>query len=324
MKIGIRDFQSLKSVNLEFEGFAVVTGESNLGKSALVRAVRALIFGMLGEHFIRKGSQMTAVGVKFDDSLTMKWQKVPASNKAPGLETTLKVNDQTYTKLGRDQSSIAEPLGFVNIQTEAGYIRPQIAGQFDKAFLLDVGETTVAEVFKVLGRGDVVATAREHARRDLGKSKSELKIRSSDRELAATAVAKMQWLPELLAKVGVFQASVKEVKPREDLLGEVGQHLMADIPESLPKVPQLLDDVMARKLGWIEEYAGTQDIQVPGIPSPSVREVALLEAVTEYLETATELEKSIRDTDTELKEVTKAVKNLEEELGVCPVCGKDF
>lgn len=323
MLISISNFQSIEKSKLDFSGFAVVTGESNLGKSAIIRAVSALTFGLPGDYYVRRGTSVAAVGVKFDDSLVVKWQKVPTSKKVPGRETLLDINGVRHTKLGRDHYSLLEPLGLLSIDSPSGDVRPQIAKQFDKAFLLDLPESVVAEVFRTLGRGDVVASARDAARKDLARNKSEQKVREGDVGPLQTAVASQNWVRPLATEVKIRIGQVQEILPRVKLLDGVVALLSEKFPDAVPNVPALKD--LSRELEVLSGIESHSEIQVPDIPKVSASEdVEFLTRVRELEADEVKVANSLDNIIEELLSTKTAKLKMEKELGVCPTCGSSF
>ena len=57
MKLIVENFQSLKKAEIEIPiGFTSITGPSDIGKSAIVRAFQAAVFGWPSYWFVRNGS----------------------------------------------------------------------------------------------------------------------------------------------------------------------------------------------------------------------------------------------------------------------------
>lgn len=325
MKIGVSCFQSLERVSLEFEGFTVITGDSNLGKSALIRAASAPVFGIPGDYYVRGGRPSCSVGIRFDPTLALKWMKVPAGSKAPGKETTLDINGVQHTKMGRDQFSLTEPLGFVSIPTSAGELRPQFAFQFDKAFLLDVSDTTVAEVFKALGRGDIVANARDAARRDSAKTKSDLKVRESDYGQQVDVVKKLQWVRAFNSDLAIIVSSLPQIKVLEGARSRLDAWLSAGVPESLPPVPALDYSVegLLSLLAKIDSYREIEIPSVPALPSETVA-FGIIDAIEAYERDVKTTEEQLAYTEKALAAAEEEKKALETQMGVCPFCGGEF
>ena len=79
IELEVRDFQSIKQAKLTFEGFAVIVGPSNYGKTALFRALRTAIKGSSGNSFIRHGRPTAFMTFKHvprsGDPLAINWTK---------------------------------------------------------------------------------------------------------------------------------------------------------------------------------------------------------------------------------------------------------
>ena len=54
-EVEVRNFQSVEHAVFRIEGFTALVGRSNIGKSALVRAVKAALTGATGTDFVRHG-----------------------------------------------------------------------------------------------------------------------------------------------------------------------------------------------------------------------------------------------------------------------------
>jgi len=137
MKIRVRNFQSLDDVSIDVEGFTVLTGKSNIGKSALTRAITGAIFGIPGDAYVQRGSNTTRVSLS-DPEFGLIWRKVKV--KRASEETALQImqagETSFYTKLGREHSKLTAPLKLLEIKVSSGKVfRPQFAAQHDPIFL---------------------------------------------------------------------------------------------------------------------------------------------------------------------------------------------
>src|SRR5574341_1202033 len=79
-RIVAKDFQSLSDVDIDLGQLTVITGRSNSGKSAVIRAVAAAVFNRTGQGFIRRGADKAQVRLQFDDRW-LHWEK-PAKSGA--------------------------------------------------------------------------------------------------------------------------------------------------------------------------------------------------------------------------------------------------
>src|SRR3954469_16106248 len=64
--IAIRNFQSLRQVDLELGTFTVIVGPSSSGKSALMRAFKAVASNVRGSGMITRGQSQMAISYQTD------------------------------------------------------------------------------------------------------------------------------------------------------------------------------------------------------------------------------------------------------------------
>lgn len=336
MKVRVSSYQSIASADIEAVGFTAVTGHSNIGKSALLRAVAAALFGQEGDHFVRKGQAACTVTVEHDGH-TIEWQKV--RKKKPGLENCVVVDGEKFTRLGKGHGDLVGPLGYQTIKAGGELIRPQYATQYDDIFLLTATPNTAAEVFKMLGRVDVVTRAHGAARGDLRKTGTELGIRKQDSEGAWEALCELGWVEafeefhrQLVERVEQREAEAGERRYtlREfERLEELGE------PRSLPAEPVLPNaDSIADLLKQIEEFeavAPRGDLPAaPGLVELALQVTETRERLADILtfEEVLGFEEETRSALETMRQREHAVEDrkraLEEELGACPVCQRDF
>jgi len=171
-EITIKNFQSIKEASLNIEGFTVIIGRNNIGKSAIIRAIGSALSNQTGSDFIRRGEKSTEVSIK-RDGLDLLWKK--------GSSSSYKINGESFSKLNR---SVPEPIlnhGFRKIEAVSPALDPLIADQFNPLFLIDKSGTSIpTEVLSALYQLDVLNRADEACQKDLRSNKSLLKIREED------------------------------------------------------------------------------------------------------------------------------------------------
>lgn len=302
MKLKVKNFQSIKETELEVEGFTVITGRSSIGKSALIRATAAAFFGWPGDHYVKTGETFTGVVVDLDDT-KVTWRKV--KNPTPKRQTALQVGPDVHTKLGRDHGELTAKTGVVEIQVGPKRFRPQVAGQHDQPFLLTETETTVAEIFKVLGRADTVTNAQALAGKDRRQTTQTLEVRERDTDLQEQAIEELNFIDALRARFetqkGHVEASLKvneeraKLKTKIERVRELGDVPTLPDPVTLPPGPeektQLLDQIS--KAGELQ----TRTLQLADDAATIIKEVA---------------------------ERKKEKEELEKELDECPTCGREW
>lgn len=265
-KLRIEGFQSLTDVELEISGFTVITGRSNLGKTAVIRAMVGARFGLPGDHYIQQGRNACRVSITEDDGSTLVWQKV--RKKKLDEEAFLDVSlpgehPNRFTRFGGNNLEHTGALGFADIKG----LRPQVAMQHDPIFLLTETPGTVAEIFKLLGRVDTVTTAQANAKRDQRKAKAELDIRTEDHREAEGVLADLDWVPDLLEQFGALSERwEKELVPAhmERTAAHEGLgHLQTLAPIEVPDSPTLdLQDTLAER-ALVEQLLELAPVEVP-------------------------------------------------------------
>ena len=98
IKLGIRDFQAIVKAKLSFvPGITLITGPNGSGKTAIMRALYALIKNpRMGRSYIKGGAKETTVVLQIDQGDPIAWTK---SLK----ETIYRVGKQVYHKSGNSQ-----------------------------------------------------------------------------------------------------------------------------------------------------------------------------------------------------------------------------
>lgn len=143
-KLKIKNFQSLKDVELELGQITVLSGPSNLGKSAVVRALDCLTHNNYTEAYMRRGAQTLRVSLE-EDGNSVQFNR-------DGKTSTYTTNflAPVYEKIaGNVPEDISrflnmDPLTIDDLSKDLNF-----SFQFDGPFLLD---SSGFDVGKILGR----------------------------------------------------------------------------------------------------------------------------------------------------------------------------
>lgn len=329
MQVVIRNYQSIAAADLQVSGFTAITGRTNLGKSALVRAIQGALFGQTGDAFVRRGCDQAAVGLVFGDGTVLKWYKV--QNKAPGRETQLIVNGERHTKLGKEHASLTEKIGTKEIETVAGTLRPQVAMQHDAIFLLAENETVVAEAFKVLGRGDVIAKARDMVKRDWGRTSAEWKMRGDDLSAKEKDTKRYEWVVPARKATELLETKLRAIAAagtKATKLQRIAAELQATKLTLLPSVPSLkaVNTALPGKIQHLMDLRKADPAlpKMPELAEWSPAQAARIQAVLEARNQEQQAVKAMAAGEQALATATQDVLDAEKALGVCPTCGKAF
>lgn len=288
--IHIKNFQSIKDLNLKIDGFTVLIGKNNIGKSAIIRAIKSALDNESGKENIRLGESTIEVQVTRPD-IDFKWSK--------GAETFYDVTlpgqkKETYTKLNR---AVPEPViraGFDKISIEDKMENPLIANQFKSLFLLDKRGSVITEVLTDLYNIDIITIADEKCQKDLKSNKSLLKTREVDLKTLQATISKYKDIETIKEDLRV----ITELDARKDTLEEEIQTLLSFEIE--------LKDLIAS----VERLKEVSKIKIPEVNDSVVTDYQWLkEKDTELTECATSFKR--------LKGITKVkIPTIDETLAV--------
>jgi len=333
LKVKITNFQSIASAELDLKGFTVIVGRSNLGKSALFRSIKAAFLGWSGNHFVRQGNNHCGVSIE-DDDFKLIWRKV--IKESPGHMTALQINADQYTKLGQGgHPELTKKLGVWELDISAAVrLTPQFASQHDSIFLINLSDTIIAEVFKQMGRADVITDAQAMAKKEL-KEKTDLKeVRTGDK---ATAVQELQNLLHVPSLRSSFDDTMQKVR-KHQADSEATQQLIAKIKTLQAKAANPVpDDTLPQHLGIPKEaqllpkIRLLQSLKLRHVPddisleAPShfkeIETIRRIKAIGQELAT---LQLTLDQNQETTSSLEKAKVAMEEELGVCPTCNRQF
>ncbi len=293
VKVTIKDFQSVENLDLEILGFTCVTGPTNIGKSAIIRAISSAILNKPVVGSVRKGKRFCTVSV--DD---LKWEKGDGVGRywVPG-EVDESGNPKPRDSIGRGQTEVTELMGFRSVKVGDKYINPWLATQFEPIFLMQDSGPAVTDFIsdithlKVLQDAIVVCTRKRQRFLSAAKDREEELAAATEKE------AKLEGLDNLLraekdlvqqaASLDEYRASiarlrqlissiaaersaielllpVKEVKaPRQP----------ADPSDSLMPVARLWRDIESAALR-VSPIKGIMKVSVPEAPDPEELEAA--------------------------------------------------
>jgi energy-coupling factor transporter ATP-binding protein EcfA2 len=299
--VEIRNFQSLKSVKLELSKFTVIVGESSSGKSAFLRALKALATNPRTSSFVTYGQKMAVITAKLgSDVVTLE--------KGEG-HTSYRLfhdgEDLTFTKLaGAVPEQVTKALGIKPV----GDNSIDFASQFDRPFLLDDSGANVARVFGDLTNVSTIFEAvRESNRRKFAYS-GTLKTRQKDIADIREEAKSFMGLKEKLVAISDAEALFAEAQAVLDRVNYL-QGLIDDL--------EMAEMVLSRMPKAVElpDFAAVQKLQAD-------RE-EFVSLIIEWKHAA----KKFQDLDVTIREAAAAEKKADTdlhtyltELGECPVC----
>jgi len=208
VRIRVRNFQSIEDAEIVVDGFVAVTGPNNSGKSAFLRAIRALFTNAAPGPFLRTGAAFLSVEMEFEDAHVLwekGWEKPDGKGKTINRYT---VNGKVLSGVGRGVPPEVSDLGVCEVPAGSLKIWPQIAGQFDGAlFLLNKSGATMAEALSDVERVGKLTQALRLAEKDRRTATSEMKLRRIDLQASQAERDRFEGLDTVSDQVATAKAS---------------------------------------------------------------------------------------------------------------------
>lgn len=183
-RIVIENFQSHARTELELSpGVTVLVGESDAGKSAVVRALKWLFLNEpRGGGFVRKGSRRCRVAAEYADGSVLVRERDSSENRY-----VLRLPDgreEVFAGFGADPpEEVVEFCGVRRFEAGGARVCPNVASQHDPPFLLAEPGPAAAAVIGMLSGADAFDEALRGALAD--KARAEREARALGEEIAA-------------------------------------------------------------------------------------------------------------------------------------------
>lgn len=301
--VEIKNFQSLRDVEIELGDFTVVVGPSSSGKSAFVRALRALACNIRGSDHVSRGSRVATVSVVLESGVRVVLERgegvgrytVDAPDVAP----------EVFTKLGGAvPDKVAEVLG---LDAEQVFAR-----QFDPPFLVTDSGPEAARRLGALTNASVVLGAAREAKRIQAGHAATLKVRRGDLEQLQAALPDFAALGPALGALSAVEAELAEV---------------AEVDARASRLRDLL-------VGWerAEGVLASQAVLVPPTTDwgPVEQAYARLSTVKVVIggwaraeHAVSQARPRVADAEEKARAAHAAVHDALREAGICPTCQQE-
>jgi len=232
LEVEVHNFQSISREVVQLEGFTALVGRSNIGKSAVVRAVKAAITGAPVDTYVRhnhstcdrtlKGNKKCKCFCRVrmeSPEFRLVWEKGDAVNR---YEFGVGAEQQEYTVVGKGIPEFLED-GFLPVKVGDSKELLQISDQFKPIFLLDESGGVVADVLSDVARLDHINKATGLVEKDRKEASSKVKLRKQDADTLQTKVDSFEGLEgtlKMVADVGQQEQQVNIAQGKADQLVE--------------------------------------------------------------------------------------------------------
>lgn len=281
-KVTIENFQSHKDTVLEFDpGVNVITGDTDTGKSAIIRALRFNIYNQpTGEEFRSTWGGDTKVVIDYDNARI---------TRLKGKENLYILNNKELRSFKTnvpDEVKIAANMDDVNLQQ-----------QHDSIFLISDTEGEVAKHFNKIAKIDKVDEANKKINSEYHKVNHTIEINKADLEEKEAELATYQYLEEAEALLKVIEEleveSTKLKNKRKDLKKLLTQ--LEEVELELSSIPELKYEYRVNEL--LELHTENLNFEYQ------------IDSIGLYIEQFLELEKRI-DQQESLKYLEQKINNI--------------
>jgi exonuclease SbcC len=194
----IQNFQSHKKTELVFDnGINIIIGQSDSGKSAILRALNWVINNKpSGEAFRSSWGGETEVNICLDDNQI---------HRIKGKENSYLMDVADFKSFGQDVPE--------EIKQQINFSPLNMAGQFDSPFLLAMSGGEVARYLNKIVHLDVIDKSLSNIGRVLTKEKTDLKYKEEEYKNAKEKEKEFDWLDEAegcLVKLELFENNLRQ------------------------------------------------------------------------------------------------------------------
>ena len=231
LDVEIRNFQSIEKASFQIDGFTVVVGRSNIGKSALVRAIKAALTGASVSSFVRHGAGclrrtkqaktckcFASVHLK-TEGFDLLWEKGDSLNRYT-------FNGVIYDKAERGTPDFLQPV-FAPVKVGDKQELLQVSDQFSPIFLLDQTGGAVADTLSDVARLDRINSAMRLAEKDRKEAVSTRKVREKDVVALRSKLTAYDGLDDVLGAVQRTTESQDAILRQERVLAQVDTFLQS-------------------------------------------------------------------------------------------------
>lgn len=226
-RIMIRNFQSHANTTLEpapAGQLTVIVGPSDVGKTAILRALRWLFYNRpQGDEFRRVGTEVVSVTVETADGHVVTRSRSSGTNR-------YFVDNVTLEGFGLDVPlEVQEATGVRTVRIAEQELEVNIARQLDPPFLgSGISGPARAKALGALAGVDVVDRASRALGTDLHRTRQEAKRLESEVQALQERLAEYEHLPKLaeaLEDLKVISARAQAAQERREKLGDLAWRL---------------------------------------------------------------------------------------------------
>ncbi len=213
--VNLENFQSHESLSLELvNGVNVIYGQTDAGKSTIIRAIKWVFFNEPKGDVIRKeGSKTTSVTITLDNDTIIKKIK---SNTVNAYILKINNEEKRFDSVGKTiPTEVLKALQINTIEIDNEEINLNIANQLSMPFLLDKSATFRTKLFNKLTGNDIIDKVFQSLNKDLLGFNREEKIQQDFLEDNNKTIQILQIQEQNINKIKIrFEKELKELEDK--------------------------------------------------------------------------------------------------------------
>ncbi len=203
-RITIRDFQSIEHADLALGPWTSLVGESDVGKSAVVRALYAALTNQRGDLFIRRGADSCGVLIELTDGRAVAWSK--RRGKSGEYQVIGATGDyQEFEKTGGEVPPEVAALLRVAVPVAGDQLLPGIQRQHDPPFLFADTARRRAQILGEFDGTNILLHADGDLRKKLRAEQSNATGARETAQKAEAALLEVEWVDSAAGLVAAAQ-----------------------------------------------------------------------------------------------------------------------
>lgn len=239
--IEVRDFQSIGHARIELGWWTSLVGESDIGKSAMVRALHALLTNWRGDHFIRHGSKETMVEITLADTTTVTWAKKRGGGGTYVI-TPPGGGRELFEKTGGEVPADVRALVNASINVAGDPITPGLQQQHDPPFLFADVPRKRAQILGEFDGSNILMLAEATVRRDQRASQQEATAARADMESATTHLQQYDGVEDAMVAAERASATMADMHAIGALHG-AQQRMLVDVVHGVDVISAAADQL---------------------------------------------------------------------------------
>ncbi|MBX4215944.1 AAA family ATPase, partial [Candidatus Parcubacteria bacterium] len=193
-KLFLKNFQSIREASFDFAPVTAIVGDSDIGKSALVRAFYAISQNRSSAALLHKGKGPLLIELTTSDG------HVVSLERPVGKSSFYTLDGVKYDKTSREvPEDIAKVLGFRSYQVDKDVsVLPSVQRQLDPQFLIQQTDSVISKTLGHISKVSVVFVALRKVSADVVASQNtcssrETLLESTKRELLPSENVPIAW-----------------------------------------------------------------------------------------------------------------------------------